>query len=119
MRNDPTPAEKHLWRHLSRSQLGGFKFRRQSVIGSFIVDFFCPAKGLIIEVDGDTHDRQLDASRDAALAGKGFQTLRFTNRDVACDMEAVLTAILAKLLAMPDRWPHPNPPPEGEGLAGS
>jgi len=56
MRREPTPFENAVWQRLRASQLGGFKFRRQTVIGSFICDFFCPAKGLIIEIDGDTHD---------------------------------------------------------------
>jgi very-short-patch-repair endonuclease len=59
MRNTPTEPEKRLWRHLSNSQLG-YKFRRQSVIGHYIVDFLCPAKALIVEVDGDTHDAEAD-----------------------------------------------------------
>ena len=42
MRLNPTEPETRLWRHLSASQLGGFKFRRQSVIDYYIADFFCP-----------------------------------------------------------------------------
>src|SRR5690348_13578813 len=56
MRTDPTEPEKRLWRSLSNSQLGGYKFRRQAVIDRYIVDFLCPAQKLIVEVDGDTHD---------------------------------------------------------------
>ena len=51
----------------------GFKFRRQEVIGRVIVDFFCPAKNLIVEVDGETHaDTERDRRRDAYLRGFGF-----------------------------------------------
>jgi very-short-patch-repair endonuclease len=56
MRRDPTEPEKRLWRHLSNSQLGGFKVRRQAVIAPFIADFLGPAKALVVEVDGDTHE---------------------------------------------------------------
>ena len=67
MRNQPTPIEAALWRKLRGAQLGGFKFRRQTVLDLFIADFFCPAIGLIVELDGNTHDDQRDARRGAAL----------------------------------------------------
>jgi very-short-patch-repair endonuclease len=82
MRREQTPFEQLLWLGLRSSQLEGYKFRRQSVLSPFICDFFCPTKGLIVEVDGDTHDAAADAKRDAYLLGKGFETLRFTNADV-------------------------------------
>ncbi len=137
MRREPTEPEVWLWRHLSGSRLGGFKFRQQAAIPPFIVDFFCPSKGLIVEVDGDTHVAEADAKRDALLAENGFTTIRFTNWDVRDNMDGVLTVILARLRELPDRWPRstadptPNPAawiqramrgmarqaaPEGEGL---
>ena len=122
MRREPTEPEKRLWRHLSNSQLGGFKFRRQAALPPFIADFFCPAKGLIVEVDGDTHLPEADVRRDAVLATRGFPTLRFTNGDVMANMDGVLITILQTLENLPDRqWgsadsPTPNPSPEGEGL---
>ncbi len=122
MRREPTEPEKRLWRHLSASQLGDFKFRRQAAIPPFIADFFCPAKGLIVEVDGDTHDSEADARRDATLATRGFTTIRFTNAEVLDNMDGVLITILTRLCELPDRWagstadPTPPPSPEGEGL---
>jgi very-short-patch-repair endonuclease len=117
---DPTEPEKRLWRHLSNSQLGGFKFRRQAVIAPFIVDFLCPAKALVVEVDGDTHEVEADWRRDAVLESQGYRVVRFSNTDVMGNMEGVLVTILAALNDAPDRWPngrpHPNPSPEGEGL---
>lgn len=118
MRRQSTEPEKRLWRRLSRSQLGGFKFRRQAVIGPFIADFLCPSKALIVEVDGWTHKDDLkDARRDEALGSLGFSVLRFTNTDVMENVEGVLTRILKALRQAPDRWqaPHPNPSPEVEG----
>ncbi len=103
MRREPTEPEKRLWRHLSNSQLGGFKFRRQAAIPPFIADFFCPAKGLIVEVDGDTHLPESDTRRDALLLARGFPTIRFTNGDVMSNMDGVLTAILQALEGLPDR----------------
>jgi very-short-patch-repair endonuclease len=116
MRRNPTEWEIRVWRQLSSSQLGQ-KFRRQHVIFPYICDFFCPAKGLIIEIDGDTHDLPYDARRDLVLAGRGFQTIRFTNVDVRDTLEGAILTIAKALQARPDRWsgPHPNPSPEGEG----
>ncbi len=118
MRHNPTEPEKRLWSRLSQSQLGGFKFRRQATIGMVIVDFLCPQKGMIVEVDGHTHgDAASDERRDAALAVLGFRTVRFTNTDVMQNIEGVLARLLDELRALPDRrTPHPNPSPEGEGL---
>jgi len=120
MRHNPTEPEKRLWRYLSNAQLGGFKFRRQSVIGNRIVDFFCPSIGLIVEVDGDTHDAEQDRARDEAALASGFATVRVTNADVMKNMDGVLDSILATANMVGPRtsWrlPHPNPSPEGEGL---
>ncbi|VXC53528.1 endonuclease domain-containing protein [Sphingomonas sp. 8AM] len=118
MRRNPTEWEKRLWRELSGTKLS-YKFRRQHVIAPYIADFFCPAKGLIVEVDGDTHDPVKDAERDRFTGNKGFHTLRFSNLDIRDTMEGVLLTIVAALQGRPDRWsglPHPNPSPEGEGL---
>jgi very-short-patch-repair endonuclease len=119
-RKAPTPFEAKLWAHLSNSQLGGFKFRRQHVIDNCIVDFFCPGRGLIVEIDGDTHDPVRDEARDRHHQSLAFATLRFTNEDVASNIDGVLEALLTKLRSLPNRWdkttlPHPNPSPEGEG----
>jgi very-short-patch-repair endonuclease len=125
MRREPTEPEKRLWRNLSNRQLGGYKFRRQTAIAPFVVDFLCPAKALIVEVDGETHQADDDARRDAALARRGYTTMRFTNDDVMAHSEAVLIAILQKLGSLPDRWPGgpdsptPTPPLKGGGLRSS
>ena len=118
MRRNPTEPEKRLCRHLSNSQLNGHKFRRQSVIGTYIADFLCPQRALIVEVDGDTHDEGKDRLRDDALAHLGYRVLRITNDDVMTNMDGVLTMITNALATTPLRWsgPHPNPSPEGEGL---
>jgi very-short-patch-repair endonuclease len=118
MRRNPTEPEKRLWGVLSGSQLGGHKFRRQSVIGWFIADFMCPKKALIVEVDGDTHDAAKDRLRDDVLGEHGFRVVRVTNHDVMSNIEGVVALISAALHEQPPRWnnPHPNPSPEGEGL---
>ncbi len=122
MRRDPTEPEVWLWWHVSNRQLGGFKLRRQAAIPPYIVDFFCPAKGLIVEVDGDTHDPAYAARRDLYLLRHGFTTIRFTNHDVRDNMDGVLIALLERLESLPDRWagppdgPTPSPPLKGRGL---
>jgi very-short-patch-repair endonuclease len=98
MRSNPTEPELRLWRNLSNGQLGGFKFRRQEVIGRTIVDFYCPAANLVIEVDGDTHaDPQREARRDAYLQGFGLTVLHLANPDVMRNIDGVLQTILSAL----------------------
>jgi very-short-patch-repair endonuclease len=67
----------------------------------YIVDFFCPEKRLIVEVDGEQHGFDGNMSRDAArtrwLEARGHRVLRFTNGDVAKDLDAVYAAISAAL----------------------
>jgi very-short-patch-repair endonuclease len=117
MRRNPTEPEKRLWRNLSNSQVDGLKFRRQEVIGPFIADFMCPARALIVEVDGDTHDEAKDRLRDEELSQFGFLVLRVANADVMGNAEGVVEAIRLAAAGRASRhMPHPNPSPEGEGL---
>ncbi|TLY25727.1 MAG: DUF559 domain-containing protein, partial [Nitrospirae bacterium] len=55
LRSEMTHAEMRLWARIRAKQFQGLKFRRQHGIGPYIVDFYCPEKSLVIEVDGDTH----------------------------------------------------------------
>lgn len=70
----------------------------------------------MIEIDGDTHDVDADKLRDARLEKLGYRTIRFTNSDVMSNIGGVLGLIAETLAALPDRWPHPNASPKGEGL---
>lgn len=99
MRLEPTAAEKALWRSLRTNRLDGWHFRRQQVIAGYIVDFYCHAAALIIEIDGDVHLSQVeyDQERDAALTALGFRVLRFTNQEVLEKHEEVLEAIRKNL----------------------
>ncbi len=98
MRNNPTQAEDILWQSLKSKNIG-YKFRRQHVIGNYIVDFVCLTKKLIIEVDGGIHDAQKeeDTIRTAALNELGYEVLRFRNEQVIGDIDAVLKEILQSL----------------------
>lgn len=94
MRFSPTPSEERLWRRLSGSKTG-FPFRRQLVIGHFIVDFACTKSRLAVEVDGQYHQARHppDAARDRALIALGWRVLRFTDRQVFTDLHAVVVRI--------------------------
>lgn len=92
MRNNPTEPEQRFWQALKSKQLEGFKFRRQPVIGRRIVDFFCPAAKLAVEIDGETHDPTTDQKRDERLLREtGNRVIRFRNEDVMRNLDGVLT----------------------------
>ena len=93
----PEP-ERRLWRRLRQRQLGA-RFRRQHGIGPYVVDFYCPALKLVIEVDGESHfldDEAVrkDAVRERYLAGLGITVLRYGNRDVMQNIDGVMADIL-------------------------
>jgi len=117
LRNRATPAERLLWRYLSRSQLG-VKFSRQMPVGPFFADFLCRELKLIVELDGFSHDvePERDVDRDAYLSDQGFCVLHFPNADVMSNVEGVVIAIREAV----DRLAHPLPPPaSGRGLASA
>ena len=96
MRREPTEAEKALWARLAGQKLGGFKFHRQVVIGSTIVDFACPSRWLVVEISGEGNS-ELEALQDKKLADVGVRVLRFSEKQVLEDIEATAAAILAEL----------------------
>jgi very-short-patch-repair endonuclease len=82
LRRNATDAERSVWSLLRRKQVDGLKFRRQVVLGPFIVDFACLQRRLVIEVDGGQHaGSDYDARRDAWLELNGFRVLRIWNCD--------------------------------------
>ena len=99
LRNDPTTAESILWQHLRRSQLQGYKFRRQQPIGPFIVDFYCSSAKLAIELDGSSHEGKdgYDGFRESGIEGRGVRVLRFLNSEVISDIQGVVAEIARKL----------------------
>lgn len=103
LRREMTPQEKVLWARLRGRRLAGSKFRRQMWLAGFIADFACPEAKLVVEADGSQHadDASYDARRAAAFGKAGWRTLRFWNNEINEDLDAVLTAILAALEAVP------------------
>jgi very-short-patch-repair endonuclease len=111
MRTDMTDAERKLWMQLRAHRLDGLKFRRQALIGRYIVDFVCHEQRLVIELDGGQHaESQHDVTRDRWLESKGYRVLRFWNSDVFPNREGVLETIVS---AARGATPLPNPPPQG------
>lgn len=105
MRYSPIPAEAMLWNALNGKNLGGYKFRRQHIIGDYITDFICLKENLIIEVDGLIHqlpeNKTKDSERTAWLEQEGYRVIRFTNDEVLGNLEMVLDRILRALKASP------------------
>jgi len=97
LRNAGTAAEVVLWTKLQKRQVLGKKFRRQQSVGPYIVDFFCPECGLIVELDGAPHfgffSDQYDAERTRYFEGLGLMVIRFENKYVHRGIEGVLEQI--------------------------
>jgi very-short-patch-repair endonuclease len=108
-----TDAERHLWQWLRQRQLDGLRFRRQMPLGTYIVDFVCLERRLVIELDGGHHQNQrdYDENRDRWLEEQGFVVLRFWNHEVLTNVEGVLMRIQQ---AACDPPPQPSPA-GGEG----
>ena len=101
LRADTTPHERILWRALKELPTEGTHFRRQAPIGPYVVDFFCPAKRLIVELDGGHHNEDETARRDQErqlwLEREGYRVIRFWNSEITQDLTAVLERIYAEL----------------------
>ena len=97
LRTNPTDAELRLWHRLRKRQILGIRFYRQKPIGSYIVDFYVPAAKLILELDGSQHSQagqgKYDVRRTAHLERQGLKVLRFDDRHVLLQTEAVLETI--------------------------
>ena len=98
MRKVLTPAELKLWNELRAHRLMGLGFRRQFPIAGYIVDFACPEKKLVVEVDGSQHAAggaaAGDETRTARLEQDGWTVLRFWNDDVIRDIDNVCQHIV-------------------------
>lgn len=97
MRREPALYERRLWKLLRDRRLEDLKFRRQVVLGKYVVDFVCFRHRLIVEADGPPHEERVDhdAARDAWLTTEGFVVLRFTNQQIESRSWEVVAAIIA------------------------
>ena len=111
LRKKTTDTERILWRHLRNRNFAGYKFRRQHPLDSYVLDFYCPAAKLAIELDGGGHNYRVgqirDRTRSEFLASQGIIVLRFWNHQVHQELDSVLKAIW---FALEERCqPKPSP----------
>src|SRR5436309_1338412 len=118
LRHEMTPTEKRLWMRLRGRRFDGFKFRRQTPIAGYIVDFYCARARLVIELDGESHldKAELDEKRCEAIEASGVKVLRFWDTHVYDELDAVLELIWQECDARANSPLTPGPsPPRGEG----
>ena len=113
-RKEPTPSEAILWQALRSRKLEGRKFKRQQPIGAFVVDFFCGAEQLIVEVDGSVHETQqeYDQQRQELLEYLGLRFVRVSSQQVETNLNEALETIRSAFR------PHPLTPSPKEGEGG-
>lgn len=101
LRRNQTFAEQRFWARVSNQQFFHLKFRRQHGIGPYIVDFYCPARKLVVEIDGDTHvdDRAIlrDRERTRDLTAIGYTVIRYTNLQIIESCDEVFEDLARKL----------------------
>jgi very-short-patch-repair endonuclease len=121
MRVNPTEAERRLWAILRAGRLNGYKFRRQAIIDSYIVDFVNFDHRLIVEADGSQHaESDYDQRRDAYLQRQGFRLHRFWNAEILNDGNGVAETIWHALQTPPlpsGASRLPPSPARGEGIS--
>jgi len=98
LRKRMTPSEAILWDNLRNRKLFNTKFRRQHPIERFIVDFYCPAKKIVIELDGGIHDdpdqKEYDIGRSAEIEKYDIKIIRFKNEEIIDDLDKTLKKII-------------------------
>lgn len=116
LRNNPTDAEKLLWRQLKGSRLMGLKFSRQMPVAGFFCDFVCRSAKLVVELDGSQHvkAKEYDENRSLAIAAAGYRVIRFWNNDLTSNMAGVLEKII-DAAGLAGRAPTPCPLPQAGG----
>jgi very-short-patch-repair endonuclease len=97
LRRDQTDAERLFWFAVRNRRLDGVKFRRQTTIGPYIVDFLCIEAMLVVELDGGQHSPEADAARTRFLEQRGYRVLRFWNNEVIENLEGVLLRVCEAL----------------------
>ena len=124
LRRRMTPAEAALWQRLRNNQIDGLHFRRQQIVVGFIVDFYCHAASVIVNVDGEIHQdfKAADAERDTIFTAHGYLSLHVTNTQVLNHLEATvmkITTACRLALQSHSELPHHHDkgtlPPSGEG----
>lgn len=106
LRKNSTYEENLLWHNLRRNKLG-YKFYRQHSIGQYILDFYCAAKRIVIEIDGQQHleNKEYDKERTLYLESLGYKVLRFWNGEINTNLKHVLEKIRSVLETTPQSPP--------------
>jgi len=101
LRRNMPKEEIVLWSRIRRKQIGGYKYRRQYSIGSYVLDFYCPVLKLAIEIDGKSHNssdiKSYDQERQKEIEGLGIAFLRFNNEEINNNLDGVLERIDEKI----------------------
>ena len=101
MRSNMTDAESKLWYYLRAKRFYGLKFKRQVLIGEYIVDFLSKEKNIVIELDGGQHNEDdnivKDNERTKYLESQGYIVIRYWNNDIMQNIDAVLSDLKARL----------------------
>jgi very-short-patch-repair endonuclease len=104
LRNNPTQAKMILWEQLKNRELFAVRFKRQHPIDIFIADFYCHKYKLVIEVDGEIHNspdnKEYDEGREFEMAKYGIKIIRFTNREVLENINAVIASIKQEIASL-------------------
>ena len=119
LRRSMSPPEARLWREL-RQRPGGFQFRRQQPAEPYVLDFFCKAAALAIEVDGAAHDMggnpERDLRRDAVLAERGIKTMRIPAIELLHNLDGVVALIVEECASRtPSTGIRRSPSPRNRG----
>ncbi|MEQ8665267.1 MAG: DUF559 domain-containing protein [Rhodospirillales bacterium] len=93
LRKNMTNAEKAFWSQVRDKRFHELRFRRQHPIGPYIVDFYCAAKEIVVELDGGQHTQETDLERSAFLQSCGLRVIRFWNNDVLSNLGGVLRSL--------------------------
>jgi very-short-patch-repair endonuclease len=122
LRKHATDCERILWRRLRNRNFARYKFRRQHPIDPYVLDFYCPAVKLAVELDGSGHGYRLRKTRDQAreefLARQEIAVVRFWNHQVREELDSVLQAIWLALEKRAPNNPSPGSSPFEKGRGG-
>jgi very-short-patch-repair endonuclease len=108
LRKTETESEQAAWRLLRSIRFKGFKFRRQHPLCQYIVDFYCPQRRLVVELDGSVHGQpsqaKRDTRRDAYLRSMGYTVARFSNGMVLNVPELFVEKVLSVVWSLSDAF---------------
>jgi very-short-patch-repair endonuclease len=106
LRKHSTLSEILFWNVVKNNQFDGLDFNRQKVIGNYIVDFYCARLGLVIEIDGWTHDnkQEYDSKRDNYLRSLGLYVLHIYDEDIKQDINGTMQMVKEICSNIPTRY---------------